>query len=128
MNNTTVSKCPQALPLGTLVWSRRLHWSRYTGHDVKGTVWQGTSESLVIKRARSQYKCLGCGRRIPAGVSHAAGDNYYSFGDHYCLGCVTTDRPATVRQVDPPSFEEMNDAPPVDGIAACYPGGATDVQ
>jgi len=82
-----------AMERGQQVWTKKLEPSQVRGSMIKEQYghYSGTLRSaipLVITKARRNYRCADCGAVIEKGKLH--GGPYY---DHYCLGCVTPEKP-----------------------------------
>jgi len=78
---------------GQQVWTKKLEAGKVRGSLVKeqyghysGTEWRAIP--LTVTKAKKIYRCTDCGAIISKGELH--GGPYY---DHYCLDCITADRP-----------------------------------
>ena len=89
------SSTGEVFTLGDTVWSRQLSWAETWGSEIRERYgvsrgYIGFPTQLVIRRARRRYRCHDCGRGIEKGELH--GSAFYA---HYCLDCVTHQRPPT---------------------------------
>lgn len=99
---------------GQQAYTRRLYWNTISGvtvqqHMGEDRAWVGMPCVARIVKTRLVHRCRCCGSLIGKGELHGA-DEYPRFTDHYCLGCLTADRPETqYRSIqDPPSKEDRS--------------------
>jgi len=110
--------------VGDTVWTKRLTWNKV--RSPKGEYWEGHSVMLRVQKAGTGHICTACVMGIPKGVLHAV-EQFLRSQTHYCLHCVTAERPddchAVAEPVHPDPYAGMRC--PVCKVAewSCRSGG-----
>ncbi len=81
------------LTRGAIVWSRKLNWGLVSGSMIRDRYGVsggqlGRPAILTVRRAATEYACVGCGSAITRGTLHGS-----NIGVHYCPACITTTEP-----------------------------------
>lgn len=88
--------------LGDVVYSRALEWCATCGSQVRERYgvdrgFLGSPRELTVRKAARPWECRSCRAAIEKGRLH--GSAYYA---HYCLACVTPERPAEEFRAETP--------------------------